>query len=250
MTAEKGPIARRRLPKTSDYLAGELRAQILGNGLQPGTPLASEGELIDAYGLSRGSVREALRLLEAEGLIDIRRGPKGGISVVHPDTGHVAKSLALLFTIQESTVGDFFQFRLAVEPQVASDAARYGSQEQKLSILRVAKAAADDPERTAEFHAELGRCASNSIFGVLLAALHQVLEWHLRLESIGPSDFEATVAAHRRIADAIFDGDADRAETAMRRHLEAFQALLNEHGRLNEPIVPRSNWRRDPSVVP
>lgn len=249
MTENDRQPPRRRLPKASDFLAGELRAQILGNGLAPGAPLSSESELIEQYGLSRGSVREALRLLEAEGLIDIRRGPKGGIHVIHPDAGHVAKSLALLFTIQESTLGDFFQFRLAIEPHVAAEAARDASDEAKADILRVAQAAENDPGRTPDFHAELGRSASNSIFGFLLTALHQVLEWHLRLETIGPGDVQATVQAHQRIAEAIHEGDSDRAELAMRRHLQAFSDLLEQQGRLQEPIVPKSNWRRSPQSV-
>lgn len=235
---------KRRLPKASDYLAGELRAHILGNALQPGDPLSSEAELIAEYGLSRGSVREALRLLEAEGLIDIRRGPKGGIQVVHPDAGHIARSLALLFTIQQSTLRDFFQLRLAVEPQVAADAARDATPTDKAAILAMARTGMDDPEQPSDFHGELGRCAGNSIFSVLLAALHQVLEWHLRVETIGPQDVEATIDAHHRIAQAIHDGDPARAEMLMRKHLEAFRDLLAQHGRLDQPIVPRSSWRQ------
>ncbi|MEO2108830.1 MAG: FCD domain-containing protein [Actinomycetota bacterium] len=249
MTEQDRPSPRRRLPKASDFLASELRAQILGDGLTPGAPLSSESELIEQYGLSRGSVREALRLLEAEGLIAIRRGPKGGIHVVHPDAGPLARSLALLFTTQETTLGDFFQFRLALEPHVAAEAARSASDEEKRSMLRTAREAEADPERAADFHAELGRCASNSIFGFLLTALHHVLEWHLRLETIGPGDVEATIQAHRRIAKAIHSGDANRAEVAMRRHLQAFADLLDQHGRLGEPIVPKSTWQRSPHDI-
>jgi DNA-binding FadR family transcriptional regulator len=100
-----------RLPKASDVLADRLRAQILGNQMRPGEPLRSEATLIAETGFSRGTVREALRLLESDGLIEIRRGPHGGIRVAEPDLSQVTRSLALLLTISGTTMRAFSEFR-------------------------------------------------------------------------------------------------------------------------------------------
>src|SRR5919107_900384 len=83
----------RALPKASALLADELRARILGTGLEPGSPLPSEPEIIEQSGLGRASVREALRLLEAQGLVVIRRGSHGGIFVAQPDPSALGRTL-------------------------------------------------------------------------------------------------------------------------------------------------------------
>lgn len=75
--AVERPEALPRLPKISEQLADRLRATILGRGMRPGDRLSSEAELISHYGVARGTVREALRLLESEGIIEIRRGAAG-----------------------------------------------------------------------------------------------------------------------------------------------------------------------------
>jgi DNA-binding GntR family transcriptional regulator len=85
-------LSRGRVPKAAELLASEMRRMILGRGLAPGTPLPSEAEIIEQRGQSRVTAREALRLLEAEGLIEVRRGPRGGVLVGDPRPAHVARS--------------------------------------------------------------------------------------------------------------------------------------------------------------
>src|ERR1700733_11935074 len=87
---------RQRVPKASGFVADELRAQIIGNDLAPGTRLPSEAQLIEQFGLSRATVREALRLLEAEGLILVKRGPRGGLTVSRPNPSHISRSMATM----------------------------------------------------------------------------------------------------------------------------------------------------------
>ena len=83
-----------RPAKVSELLADRLRGQILGQGIKAGEVFSSEPELIARFGLARGTVREALRLLESEGLITIRRGRSGGIEVREPDLVQIRCMLA------------------------------------------------------------------------------------------------------------------------------------------------------------
>ncbi len=237
------------LPKASDVLADELRARILGDGMQPGEVLPSEAKLMEDYGFSRGTVRETLRLLEADDLIVIKRGPKGGIRVRHPDVRQVSRSLGLLFSAQGTTLGDLFTFRKLVEPEAAAEAARTATAEQKNWLASIAphhQGVQPGFHQSAEFHGAIGRCSNNGVFEVMLTALHDALEWQSSDEKLSHDDIEATRRAHVSIAKAIVEGNADVAARRMRRHLEQFERVLAGQGRLDEPIVPRARWRRKP----
>jgi GntR family transcriptional repressor for pyruvate dehydrogenase complex len=85
----------RRIPKLAEVIAAELRARILSGELQPGESLLSEATLIGQYEVSRPTLREALRLLEAQNLISVRRGSHRGPVVVHPSVDVVARAVAI-----------------------------------------------------------------------------------------------------------------------------------------------------------
>lgn len=234
-----------RLPKASDILANTLKVQILSEGLKAGSPLPSEAELIERYQFSRGTVREALRLLETDGLVRIRRGPKGGIEVATPDISHVTRSLAVLFAIDETPLRNLMDFRLIVEPAAAAMAAREATDEQRELLLTSAepRTQAAVPE-SVEFHRMVGEATNNGFMRTILTAVHQVLEWETSRESLSEAHMEETSRAHQKIAQAIMQGDEDRAERTMRRHLFEFRDILQQQDRLDAPIVPR------PSSVP
>jgi DNA-binding FadR family transcriptional regulator len=224
-------------------LAAELRADIIGHALPAGAKLQSESELIERSGLSRATVREALRLLESDGLIAVKRGPRGGVSVRHPDPSHISRSLATMIALAQAPLRQLFDFRLAVEPAAAAAAATSISDEAREELLRSLDESSGVPEHV-DFHVLVAQASGNALFHMILAALHDVLQWHVELESLSSNEWEQTQAAHERIARAIAAGDARKAESAMRRHLEQFKASMEEAGRLDAPIIPRSAWRR------
>jgi GntR family transcriptional regulator, transcriptional repressor for pyruvate dehydrogenase complex len=239
-----------KLPKASDILANTLKVQILSEGLKDGSPLPSETELIETYGFSRGTVREALRLLESDGLVRIRRGPKGGVEVATPDVSQVSRSLAVLFAIDETPLRNLVDFRLVVEPAAAAMAAREATDAQRQLLIEAAR-----PEIPAElstsvdFHRMVGESSNNGFMRTILIAVHQVLEWETSNESLSERQMEETSLAHQKIAQAIYAGDEDRAERTMRRHLFEFREVLQRQGRLQAPIVPRpSVSTRSPGV--
>lgn len=236
------------LPKASDVLAEELRGRILGEGMLPGDPMPSEADLMADYGFSRGTVRETLRLLESDGLIVIKRGPKGGVRVRHPEIRQVSRSLALLFSARETTLADLFTFRKLVEPAAAAAAARTASDEQRERLLDIAPKHYGVQRRfepSIDFHAAIGRCSNNGVYEVMLTALHDVLQWHTSDEKLSHDDIEATRRSHVGIAKAINAGDSELAAKRMLRHLEQFERVLGAQGRLAEPIIPRQRWQRN-----
>jgi GntR family transcriptional repressor for pyruvate dehydrogenase complex len=233
-----------RVPKASDVLADRLRAQILGRAMQPGAQLASEAELIAEEGFSRGTVREALRLLESDGLIEIRRGPRGGIRVARPDLRQISRSVALLLTLAETTTRKFYEFRKLVEPATAATAARSATDEQRGWLLAVADATSRNGswEPSVEFHEALAVCSNNEVLRLVIAMFEQELSWHVPGESLSEQDMQDTRRAHQSIARAVAAKDADRASGAMLRHLNQFERMLEANGRLDEPLLPRERW--------
>lgn len=229
--------------KASDVLAEELRRLILGGPMEEGATLPSEAELVQQYSFSRGTVREALRLLETDNLITIRRGPKGGIRVRLPDVHQVSRSVALLFSRDQTKIDDLFQFRLLLEPAAAAAAALTATPEQRRRLIESAPYQDGFPA-AADFHGLVGEGSNNGVFDILLTTLHDSLEWHASDEKLEEEDVEATRRAHIQIADAIDKGDAAAAGRRMKRHLEAFEKVLRGRGRLDEPIVPLSHWRQ------
>ncbi|HZZ48472.1 MAG TPA: FCD domain-containing protein [Pseudonocardia sp.] len=236
-----------RVPKASDVLTDQLRSEILTTGLKPGDRFLSETEIIQTYGYSRGTVRESLRLLETEGLIVVKRGPRGGTQITRPDITTVSRSMALYLTTSEATLRDFFVFRRLIEPAAAELAAKWATPGQRQEISALAEETSPTPgptslKRSPDFHAAIGQATNSRVLTVVLESMHQVLEWHTPTERLSSTDIAATVAAHGRIAAAIRDGDGKTAAQAMRVHVEEYERVLENQERLDQPIMHRSQW--------
>jgi GntR family transcriptional repressor for pyruvate dehydrogenase complex len=230
-----------RVPKASDVLANLLKVKILSEGLQPGERLPPEAELIEQYRFSRGTVREALRMLEIDGIVTVRRGPRGGIEVSSPDVSRVTRSLAVLFAFDGTPVRDLLEFRLVIEPGAASMAARHATKEQCERLLASTMEAADSVPHSVDFHRLLGDSTNNGFMSTMMTSMNQVLEWQTTSQELTATEQHETTSAHRSIAEAVSKGDEAKAARAMRTHLTEFMALLDRQGRLDLPVVPRPN---------
>lgn len=117
-TAETPINSRIRIPKTSEIVADQIRAQIVRGERNEGDFLPPEGQLMDSLGISRPTLREAFRILEAEGLISVVRGSRTGAKVHKPSVELVARYTGYVLESQSTTIADLYQARLAIEPSV------------------------------------------------------------------------------------------------------------------------------------
>lgn len=106
------------VPKTSELVADKIRAQIVRGELNEGDALPPEGQLMDTLGISRPTLREAFRILEAEGLISVVRGSRTGAKVHKPSVDLVSRYAGYVLEAQGTTIADLYQARLAIEPTV------------------------------------------------------------------------------------------------------------------------------------
>ncbi|MEZ5169960.1 MAG: GntR family transcriptional regulator [Acidimicrobiia bacterium] len=224
-----------RVPKTAELVASQLRRQIVLGELSEGDALPPEAELMEEFGVSRPTLREAFRVLESESLISIRRGSRGGARVHTPSTEVAARHAGLLLQFRGASVGDVYAARLIIEPPAAGLVAEHGTKRAKAELRKIVEEEAglvDDPEAfahaSAVFHERLLENAGNETLAVFAGMLTDIIELHqatvVRESSDRPASVkqrEAAVRSHSKLLDLIDAGRADEAEAHWRAHMEA-----------------------------
>ena len=114
------PQSRPRFPKRSDVVADRVKNWIVETALKPGDRLPQERQLIAQFGVSKGTVREALKALEVQGLITVSTGPKGGARIAKVPLETATRLLDNYFFFEDLSVDDLYRLRLMVEPEFRS----------------------------------------------------------------------------------------------------------------------------------
>lgn len=220
-----------------EQVESQLRDAILGGALKQGEKLPTEVEMAAQFGVSRTTIREALRHLVAQGLIQKLPGASGGSFVLAIDhrslAGQLRTSVDAIIRLGTATYGEVREVRRFLEIPSARLAAENRTEEH-LSRLRgyveaVKKTALGDTvvtELDIAFHTTIAEATNNRLVESFVAALHHVARpaEHLRFsEEAG----RTTVRQHVDIVRAIQNGDADAAELAMRTHLNYLESLAS-----------------------
>jgi GntR family transcriptional regulator, transcriptional repressor for pyruvate dehydrogenase complex len=217
----------------SVLLAEAIADAIVSRGLRPGDRLATEAEMIAEYEVGRATVREALRMLEAQGLIEVRVGAGGGPFVARPDPHGLARILSLQLRMSDATLREVLDARLVVEPALAGQAARR-RRDGHVAALRANQRELEAAPRGSagflraneEFHALIADASGNRPLAALWSALAAIADGHEAGVRYPLAAFGAMIAAHRKITEAIAAGDADEAIRATTVHLAATQAYV------------------------
>jgi DNA-binding FadR family transcriptional regulator len=224
------------LPKMANMVAADLREQIIEGVLNEGDPLPPEDQLMEHARVARTTVREALRILESEGLLVVRRGARGGARIRTPSESNVARYIGLVLQCEGATLRDVYDARLMLEAPAAGLLARSDDRGHILAALREALAdeegVLDNPVELSHaygrFHQLLVQLSGSQTFEVLTAVSNRIIQAQAdRYMSSGASQPErrrSTDAAHRaheRLVDLIAAGAAQDAEELWRKHLAA-----------------------------
>jgi GntR family transcriptional repressor for pyruvate dehydrogenase complex len=217
------PIARR---KTYELVAERLVAMIGEGALRQGQPLPTERELTDTFQVGRSSVREALRMLESQGVI---RVAGGGSFVVAEAMNPLNSSLRLLFALDERTgLRDLFELRRILECEAAALAAQRRTDEQVGEMDAAIEAMAEGLgeahgdrfiDADLRFHLALAEATENRLVLHSMHAVRDVLRRALMTVYTIPHSPERAVVEHRAIRAAVAGGDSGRAREEMRLHL-------------------------------
>ncbi|MCM4076934.1 FadR/GntR family transcriptional regulator [Paractinoplanes hotanensis] len=223
-------------PPAYQLLADELRADITSGRLQPGERLPPEPELCVKTGVSRSTVREALRLLASQHLIVTTRGVTGGSFVAHPDAEQLADALTTGFTLLSNSAGvgltDLVELRRALEVPAAGLAA-VRRDDEHLAEVRGAffDPAVDDLETMlaahAAFHTAVAKATMNPLFELVVRPLYHASFGEDIIENLPPGYWRQIDADHRLILDCLIMRDAESATRAAAQHLDYIAAVLH-----------------------
>jgi DNA-binding FadR family transcriptional regulator len=257
-----GPATLVRNRKVPELIVAELRRLIVQEG-KPGDFIPPERLLIEKFGVSRPTLREALRVLEAEGLVEIRRGTRGGAMIRKPAIDDMARIFGTYLQMEQTTIGDLYLARQVFEPAAARLAAANPDagpalDEALAAEERLMAASGDEAVvgTLVDFHdtvLELSGSTTLTALGRLLAAVvakdvMQALSFSQGQTTLGAAfisapgpaarkkTFRAAHRSHQELADAIKAGDGDLAEGLMRTHLEGLWRRFSKSANANQVV--------------
>jgi DNA-binding FadR family transcriptional regulator len=221
----------------------QIQEAILQGTLKPGDKLPPERELTEMFGASRGTLREALRILEQKGLITIKTGVGGGAVVNALTTDQVSESLDLLIRYQKISLRDLAEFREGVEGLVASlaaERAKSGDILQLEDLLAEAKTHVEHGmlhwdefiEADNRIHLTLAHIAGNPIYESVLKTVYQNINLYFgkflpKKESLMTENFQDLA----EIVAAVKSGQAAKAMLLVQNHVYRFNRLMEENQR-------------------
>ncbi len=247
-----------RALKTGELIAAQLRRQIVRGVLKPGETLPPETQLMEHFGVSRPTLREAFRILEAETLISVRRGSRGGAQVIVPELSVAARSVGLLLQIQGTTINDVYEARKVSEPACARMLAGRRTKQDIADLLAVVQeiesavagrdGAVPDPAEwsrlTYRFHELIMQRSGNKTLALQGAVLQDIVATHLEQrvsrnfdETESPERFKKAIRAYKKLVTLVEARDAAGAEKLWRAHMEAAAAYLLKGDLRDKPVV-------------
>lgn len=227
MTVPEG-IPRR--PSTATLLAQRIMRDSARQGLGVGDVLPTEHEMTEHYRTGRSTVREALRLLELEGVIAFRLGPQGGPVLTEPNAGHLADTVALLMQLTDSPFRTVIEVRSAVEPMIARLTAKTVRddtlRELRATVDTMQQLPAGDPSYWAAdkcFHRIVAASSGNPLLALVVDSLLGIMDG----DAVGtgyPEDRrDEILRAHEQILEALAEHDPDAAAARMLAHIKDYE---------------------------
>ena len=221
-------------------VADAIKELVTRGNMRPGDRLPGEAELIARFGMAKGTIREAMRILEAQGLIETRTGPGGGSFVGEVTADRAKALLANYFYFQDLSVADIYQLRRVLEPELAASLAGRLSEDQ-LAELEAVVAQYPAPAATAEeerdqhvaslaFHRKLANFSGNPLLAFVISFMDRILsDLTVFRQLYDPPNrelYEKGLGFQTNLIAALRDGRAEDARSIMRAHMETAEALM------------------------
>lgn len=225
-----------RAQKASEVVAVEVVHDIVSQALQIGDRLPDEAAMLAQYGVSRETLREALRILEVQGFITIRRGPGGGPVIAGVDPAYLARTSALYYHLSGATYRDVFETWHAIEPGVAEKVALLT--DRSLVRERLKPFVEPMPESVQRetfiatsngFHSCLAQLTGNRVLVLVLQSINHIVFDHVMLD-LDPIQARGTIEHdHRDIAQAILAGRSSKARRLSAEHIAHIRDTYETH---------------------
>lgn len=233
--SQAGAVPVQRVRKAYEQVADQLRELILAGTVAPEERLPNEQTLAQEFGVSRATVREALRVLTSESLVRTAKGAGGGSYVTRPSIDRISEvlrsNIGLLSQSHDVTLEEFLEARECLEVPAVRFAAQRRSE---VDIQRLAESIPGDPlalgiqeqfSHNRDFHSAIVQISRNTLLAIATQPVFSVLQTNLARSALGRSVHQHINEDHRKITDAIVRQDSEAAADEMLRHL----AYLRPH---------------------
>jgi DNA-binding FadR family transcriptional regulator len=229
----RGTKTKSKTREKPQQIADELRSLIIAGELSEGDSLGHEPDLVERFGVSRPSLREALRILEAEGFITVVRGVRGGVVVHEPDQRMTARTAAMVLQARNVALSDVFEARAQLEPlsarAIASMRGRRSIVAELSDLVTLEEAAVEDPiafgVANAVFHERLVALAGNQTLSIVAEMINEIVARSVTAVS-QTDDVTGSVSvrrrgikSQRRLLELLESGDGPAAEEFWRSHM-------------------------------
>jgi DNA-binding FadR family transcriptional regulator len=241
-----GANGRSTVREVPQRIADELRALIVSGELADGASLGREPDLVERFGVSRPSLREALRILEAEGLITVERGVRGGVVAHEPDQRMTARTAAMVLRSRNVSLSDVFEARALLEPVAARKIAAMPARGRRAIVAELSalidkeEETINDPEAfalaNAEFHERLVLLAGNQTLSILVEMLNEIVTRAVSAVSkVGSvmgslATRQRGIRSQRRLVRLIEEGVPVAAEEHWRAHMAVVAKVMLGQG--------------------
>ncbi|TMC46098.1 MAG: FadR family transcriptional regulator [Chloroflexi bacterium] len=241
-----------RQARASGEIVSQIERAIFDGELQTGDRLESERELAERFGVSRITVRDALRVLEARGLVHVKVGASGGAFVSETNVDQVAESISTMIQLRRMTLSGVAEARTVVETATSELAAERADPAAILRIEQsvekgrsVVREQAPHTEASMDFHVAVADAAKNELLAATVAAYRDLLVQTLH-DMRDVRSAKTTQKAHEEILEAIRSHDPEAARKLMLEHLQDFEKRLRRWLATQEQpaIVARARHRR------
>lgn len=226
-----------QIGRASEDIALQIESAILNDTLRPGESLPSERELQVQFGTGRGVIREAIRALKQKGLLEIRKGPKGGAFIKQVDVSNISESLSLFLKQKRVAAEEIAEFRESVDQSIALFAMLRASKAQKERMLQLTdhleSASTQQPldlcelaETDRKLNLLLAEMANNHVFEWVMHAMQQGFGSHDNNLYNDPAFLKKTVKNWRYTAQQICNKDPLKLQAAISQHYLLLQECL------------------------
>ena len=205
--------------KVTDVIISRIRDAILSGQLKPGDRLASEKELVEQFGVSKATLREALRALEVMGLVELRKGAAGGVFITEVELQTTIHSMMNFLHFKSLSVYELTMIRFMLEPHIARIAADKCTEkdiERLQSFIALENLDhATRKVRDISFHRYLSRMTNNAMLILIVDFIENLLDEIKQSLDVNEEFYAMVRSAHERILNCIIERDAEGASRAM-----------------------------------
>ncbi len=223
------------MPKSkAEHVAQQLLDRIMTAGLAPGSSFGTEADLLKLFDVSRPTLRESLRILQSQGVLELRPGPRGGIMVKKPSIEVLAHGLSVFLRLHDVPFIAVLKAREAIEPALAAEAAQNASEEDfaelaaSIERMKMIKDQQGFIEENRTFHSIIARASGNKVMetfwstiGILATGEHHGVRY-----SIGNQ--QHVIEAHEEILKACRNRDSKEAAAKMEAHVTELEHLVRK----------------------